>query len=135
MAETEMDGIAKVGLFWWNRVKNENNADKEKYELIFPEIFNIGDIMPVDHYTVWEREKALGKVTGDFRDVPRGRVQWNPGLCQAEVLTGDHNLADELRLLIKIEFNLWNVKIDWKYNAHYDMENMSDSIFGDEEFE
>jgi len=129
-AQTE---IPKIGFFWWNRIKDEN--DKEKYVLIYAESFNIGDVMSVDHYTIWEREKALGKVTGDHRDNPRGRVQWNPGLCQIEVLAGECNLSEELQLLIKAEFNLWDATIEWKYNAHYDMDNMSDSLLGDEEFD
>jgi hypothetical protein len=134
-AELVLDGIPKVGLFWWKPVKDNNTEGKKKYELIFPETFNIGDTMLVDHHTVWEREKTFGKISGDYRDIPRGRVQWNPGLCQIEIFTGEYNPPEGLKLLIINKFNLWNVIIDWKYNAHYDMENMADSIFGNGEFD
>jgi hypothetical protein len=119
-------GIPKIGFFWWKR-------DNGKIILPIVAIFDdANSMMRTDHFTIWEAEKELGTVEGDFRETPRGRVSWDTGLGRSVVYSGEHNPPKELVRLLVALFNLDENHTDFVYNRHYDMDDMAEDMFSED---
>jgi hypothetical protein len=120
----------RIGFFWW---KHDDITGKfllpiiEKYELD-----DFERMMATGHSEIWKRELKKGYVTGNYKDIPRGRVFWDTESGCSIVYTGEHDVPQGLKDVLAIEFVLDLSKTVFHYNQHYDMKNMAEDMFSGE---
>ena len=117
----------KVGIFWYDETGDElfGVTAVNAQELSFNEhgTKTIGTL----HKTWWnkhlQRAKAKNQLTSifmkDYTQIPRGRVfQRKDGTF--ELFCGSW-ISEHIVELVKDEFNLWNVQLEVKVDAHWEI--------------
>ena len=117
----------EVGLFWYN------DEDKELFEIHSIPASSLPDgqfTYPKLHKTIWQKLRAKARqrkkenklydpiYLSDYTQVPRGRIFYKEGIFY--VFVGSW-ITDKIKHLIKKEFKLQNVNVEFKIDEHWEI--------------
>ena len=117
----------EVGLFWYN------DEDKELFEIHSIPASSLPNgqfTYPKLHKTIWQKLRAKARqrkkenklydpiYLSDYTQVPRGRIFYKEGIFY--VFVGSW-ITDKIKNLIKKEFKLQNVNVEFKIDEHWEI--------------
>jgi|LSPY01.1.fsa_nt_gi hypothetical protein len=144
LKEADVGQVVNVGIFWVEPKKYSPKNDT--WEFVHTTVTPIeaadviGDVImtKADHWQVWEDLEKHGVVSGEYEDVPRGRVLINKEkqIC----LLGNFAFEDytykkvkpELKTILQEEFKLTDDTM-YMHDNHYDIEGMEPTFNEEDE--
>ena len=117
----------EVGLFWYD------DEEKELFEIHSIPASSLPDgqfTYPKLHKTIWQKLRAKARqkkkdnkpfdpiYLSDYTQVPRGRIFYKEGIFY--VFVGSW-ITDKIKNLIKKEFKLQNVNVEFKIDKHWEI--------------